>query len=67
MPIKLPNASGRQIESKSSLKAMPITISLGISNGPGDGIMKEEISGRADESIVFSKTIGKEPHLFVIR
>ncbi len=49
----------KTIESKSSLKAMPITISLGISNWPSDGIMKEEIIGRADEALYLAKQLGR--------
>jgi diguanylate cyclase (GGDEF)-like protein/putative nucleotidyltransferase with HDIG domain len=49
----------KTIEAKSSLKAMPITISLGVSNWPSDGIMKEEIIGRADEALYLAKQLGR--------
>ena len=49
----------KTIETKSSLKAMPITVSLGVSNWPSDGIMKEEIIGRADEALYLAKQLGR--------
>ncbi len=49
----------KTIEAKTSLKAMPITVSLGIANWPNDGVMKEEIIGRADEALYRAKQMGR--------
>ena len=57
--LKVAERIRKTIESKSSLKAMPITVSLGISNWPNDGIIKEEIVNRADEALYLAKQLGR--------
>jgi diguanylate cyclase (GGDEF)-like protein/putative nucleotidyltransferase with HDIG domain len=49
----------KTIESKTSSKAMPITISVGVANWPNDGVIKEEIIGRADEALYRAKQMGR--------
>jgi diguanylate cyclase (GGDEF)-like protein/putative nucleotidyltransferase with HDIG domain len=49
----------KTIESKTGSRDMPITISLGISNWPQDGFMKEEIIGRADAALYRAKQMGR--------
>jgi diguanylate cyclase (GGDEF)-like protein len=49
----------KTIESKTSSKAMPITISLGIATWPTDGVMKEEIIGCADAALYRAKQAGR--------
>ena len=49
----------KTIESKTSSRAMPITASLGVANWPNDGVMKEEIIGRADAALYQSKQTGR--------
>ncbi|MCK4368174.1 MAG: diguanylate cyclase [Dehalococcoidales bacterium] len=49
----------KTIESKTSSRAMPITISLGIANWPTDGVMKEEIIARADAALYRAKQAGR--------
>ena len=38
---------------------MPVTASLGIASWPTDGMMKEEIIGRADEALYQAKQMGR--------
>ena len=49
----------KTIESKSSSRAMPITMSVGVANWPNDGVMKEEIIGRADAALYKAKQTGR--------
>ncbi len=49
----------KTIESKSSSRSMPITVSLGLANWPNDGVMKEEIIGRADAALYRAKEMGR--------
>ena len=49
----------KTIESKTSSRAMPITVSLGVANWPNDGVMKEEIVGRADAALYQAKQMGR--------
>jgi diguanylate cyclase (GGDEF)-like protein len=49
----------KTIESKTSSRAMPITVSLGLANWPNDGVMKEEIIGRADVALYRAKQTGR--------
>jgi diguanylate cyclase (GGDEF)-like protein len=49
----------KTIESKTSSRAMPITISLGIASWPTDGVMKEEIIARADAALYRAKQAGR--------
>jgi diguanylate cyclase (GGDEF)-like protein/putative nucleotidyltransferase with HDIG domain len=48
----------KTIESKSSLHPMPATVSLGVANWPNDGVIKEEIIGRADAALYRAKQMG---------
>ncbi|HEY55566.1 MAG TPA: diguanylate cyclase [Dehalococcoidia bacterium] len=49
----------KTIESKTSFRAMPITVSIGIANWPTDGVMKEEIIARADAALYRAKQSGR--------
>ena len=49
----------KTIEAKTSSRAMPITISLGVANWPNDGVMREEIIAAADTALYFSKNSGR--------
>ena len=49
----------KTIESKSSSRAMPITVSVGVANWPNDGVMKEEVIGRADAALYRAKQMGR--------
>jgi diguanylate cyclase (GGDEF)-like protein len=49
----------KTIESRSSSRSMPITVSLGVANWPNDGVMKEEIIGRADSALYKAKQMGR--------
>ena len=49
----------KTIESKSSSRSMPITMSVGVANWPNDGVMKEEIIGRADAALYRAKQMGR--------
>ncbi|MEE9583052.1 MAG: diguanylate cyclase, partial [Dehalococcoidales bacterium] len=49
----------KTIESKTSSRAMPITASVGVANWPNDGVMKEEIIGRADAALYRAKQTGR--------
>ena len=49
----------KTIESKSSSRSMPITVSVGVANWPNDGVMKEEIIGRADAALYRAKQMGR--------
>ena len=49
----------KTIESKTSSRAMPITVSLGVGNWPNDGVMKEEVIGLADAALYRAKQTGR--------
>jgi diguanylate cyclase (GGDEF)-like protein/putative nucleotidyltransferase with HDIG domain len=49
----------KTIEANTSLRAMPITASIGIANWPNDGIMREEIISAADTALYQSKNNGR--------
>ncbi len=49
----------KTIETKTSSRAMPITASLGVANWPNDGVMKEEVIGRADAALYQAKQMGR--------
>jgi len=49
----------KTIESQTSSRAMPITISLGVASWPTDGVMKEEIITRADAALYRAKQLGR--------
>lgn len=49
----------REIEKNTSFREMPVTASLGVSNWPNDGIMKEEIINRADNALYKAKETGR--------
>jgi diguanylate cyclase (GGDEF)-like protein len=49
----------KTIESRTSSRAMPITVSLGIASWPADGVMKEEIIARADAALYRAKQAGR--------
>jgi diguanylate cyclase (GGDEF)-like protein/putative nucleotidyltransferase with HDIG domain len=49
----------KTIESQTSSRAMPITISLGVASWPTDGVMKEEIVTRADAALYRAKQLGR--------
>ncbi len=49
----------KTIESKTSFREMPVTASVGIANWPNDGVMKEEIIGRADAALYRAKQTGR--------
>lgn len=49
----------KTIESKTSSRAMPITVSLGIAGWPTDGVMKEEIIACADAALYRAKQAGR--------
>ncbi len=49
----------KTVESKTSSRAMPITVSLGIASWPTDGVMKEEIIARADVALYRAKQAGR--------
>ena len=49
----------KTIESKTSSRAMLVTVSLGIANWPVDGVMKEEIITRADAALYRAKQTGR--------
>jgi diguanylate cyclase (GGDEF)-like protein len=49
----------KTIESKTSSRTMPITVSIGIASWPTDGVMKEEIIARADAALYRAKQAGR--------
>jgi len=49
----------KTIESQTSSRAMPITVSLGVASWPTDGVMKEEIITRADAALYRAKQLGR--------
>ena len=49
----------KTIETKTSSRNMPITVSIGIASWPIDGVMKEEIIARADEALYRAKQSGR--------
>ncbi len=49
----------KTIESKTSSRAMPVTVSLGAANWPNDGVMREEIIGAADTALYHAKNSGR--------
>jgi len=48
----------KTIESKISAHSMPVTMSLGVANWPNDGVIKDEIIGRADAALYKAKQMG---------
>jgi diguanylate cyclase (GGDEF)-like protein/putative nucleotidyltransferase with HDIG domain len=49
----------KTIESKTSSKAMPLTVSLGIASWPSDAMTREEIIGHADAALYRAKHTGR--------
>ena len=49
----------KTVESTASFRETPVTCSLGIANWPSDGIMKEEVVGRADAAMYQAKESGR--------
>lgn len=49
----------KTIEAKTSIRAMPITVSVGIANWPSDGVMREEIIRAADAALYCAKNSGR--------
>jgi diguanylate cyclase (GGDEF)-like protein/putative nucleotidyltransferase with HDIG domain len=49
----------KTIESQTSSRSMPITLSLGVGNWPNDGVMKEEVIGIADAALYRAKQTGR--------
>jgi diguanylate cyclase (GGDEF)-like protein len=49
----------KTMESKTSSRTMPITVSVGIASWPTDGVMKEEIIARADAALYRAKQAGR--------
>lgn len=49
----------KTIEARSSFREMPVTASLGVSNWPNDGLMKEEVIHRADTAMYRAKRLGR--------
>ncbi|UCE97198.1 MAG: diguanylate cyclase [Dehalococcoidia bacterium] len=49
----------KTIESQTSSRSMPITLSLGVGNWPNDGVMKEEVIGIADDALYRAKQTGR--------
>ena len=47
------------IESKTSQKSMPVTLSIGIASWPVDGVMKEELITKADKALYLAKQNGR--------
>lgn len=47
------------VETKTSQKAMPVTISVGVASWPEDGVMKEELISRADKALYLAKQNGR--------
>jgi diguanylate cyclase (GGDEF)-like protein len=49
----------KTVESKTSSRAMPITLSVGIACWPGDGVLREEIISRTDAALYHAKQMGR--------
>ncbi|UCG55235.1 MAG: HD domain-containing protein, partial [Dehalococcoidia bacterium] len=49
----------KTIESQTSSRSMPITVSLGVGNWPNDGVMKEEVVGITDAALYRAKQTGR--------
>jgi diguanylate cyclase (GGDEF)-like protein len=49
----------KTIEARSSFREMPVTASLGVSNWPNDGLLKEELIHRADTALYRAKRTGR--------
>ena len=47
------------IESSTTSKAMPLTVSLGVASWPADGVTREEIIGCADAALYRAKQVGR--------
>jgi diguanylate cyclase (GGDEF)-like protein len=57
--VKVAERIRKTIESKTSSRTMPITVSIGIASWPTDGVMKEEIIARADAALYRAKQAGR--------
>ena len=49
----------KNVETKTSQKSMPVTVSLGVASWPMDGVMKEELLSRADKALYLAKKNGR--------
>jgi diguanylate cyclase (GGDEF)-like protein len=49
----------KTIETKTSSRAMPVTVSVGVACWPIDGVMKEELINRADRALYRAKQTGR--------
>jgi len=49
----------KTIEARTSSRAMPLTVSIGVANWPNDGVMREEIIGAADIALYHAKNNGR--------
>ena len=49
----------KTIETKTSQRAMPVTVSIGVASWPVDGVMKEELIKRADAALYIAKQTGR--------
>jgi diguanylate cyclase (GGDEF)-like protein/putative nucleotidyltransferase with HDIG domain len=57
--LKVGERIRKTIASKASIKTTPVTVSLGISNWPADGVMKEETVRAADTALYKAKQAGR--------
>jgi diguanylate cyclase (GGDEF)-like protein/putative nucleotidyltransferase with HDIG domain len=58
--LKVGERIRKTIASKASIKTTPVTVSLGISNWPADGVMKEETIKAADDALYRAKQTGRD-------
>ncbi len=49
----------KTIETKTTSRAMPVTVSIGVASWPIDGVMKEELINRADRALYLAKQNGR--------
>ncbi|MFC2067761.1 diguanylate cyclase [Chloroflexota bacterium] len=49
----------KSVDTRIGIKAMPLTVSLGVANWPVDGVMREEIIARADAALYRAKQTGR--------